>query len=86
MSWFHGKSTATSAEPRLVVERTVEEVEMKQAVVRVSQSVVLAVDSGKLSQRSAVRALTLGQIQTVVTELDPADPRLDPYRDHVHLL
>ena len=38
-------------------EPTVEEVEMKQAMVRVSQYVVLAVDSTKLSQRSAVRAL-----------------------------
>jgi DeoR family fructose operon transcriptional repressor len=59
---------------------------MKQAMVRVSQQVVLAVDATKLSQRSAVRALSLDQIQTVVTELDPADPRLDPYRDHVQLL
>ena len=60
--------------------------EMKQAMVRASQHVVLAVDSTKLSQRSAVRALSLDQIQTVVTELDPADSRLDPYREQVLLL
>ena len=47
---------------------------MKQAMARASQYVVLAVDSTKLGQRSAVRALNLDQIQTVVTELDPADP------------
>ena len=68
------------------VEPTVEEVEMKQAMARASQYVVLAVDSTKLGQRSAVRALNLDQIQTVVTELDPADVRLDPYRDRVLLL
>ena len=51
------------------MEPTVEEVEMKQAMARASQYVVLAVDSTKLSQRSAVRALSLDQIQTVVTEL-----------------
>jgi DeoR family glycerol-3-phosphate regulon repressor len=68
------------------MEPTVEEVQMKQAMVRASQYLVLAVDSSKLSQRSAVRALSLDQIQTVVTELDPADSRLDPYRDRVLLL
>ncbi|MDQ2816478.1 MAG: DeoR/GlpR family DNA-binding transcription regulator [Actinomycetota bacterium] len=79
--------SATALDPELgTMEPTVEEVEMKQAMVRASQHVVLAVDSTKLSQRSAVRALSLDQIQTVVTELDPADPRLDPYRNQVLLL
>ena len=59
---------------------------MKQALARASQYVVLAVGATKLSQRSAVRALSLDQIQAVVTELDPADSRLDPYRDRVLLL
>ena len=79
--------SASALDPELgTMEPTVEEVEMKQAMARASQYVVLAVDSTKLSQRSAVRALSLDQIQTVVTELDPADPRLDPYRDQVLLL
>jgi DeoR family fructose operon transcriptional repressor len=79
--------SATALDPELgTMEPTVEEVEMKQAMVRASRHVVLAVDSTKLSQRSAVRALSLDQIQTVVTELDPADSRLDPYRDRVLLL
>ena len=46
--------------------------EMKQAMARASQYVVLAVDSTKLGQRSAARALNLNQIHIVVTELDPA--------------
>jgi DeoR family transcriptional regulator, fructose operon transcriptional repressor len=79
--------SATALDPELgTMEPTVEEVEMKQAMVRASQYVVLAADSTKLSQRSAVRSLSLDQIQTVVTELDPADSRLDPYRDRVLLL
>jgi len=82
-----GFLSATALDPGLgTMEPTVEEVQMKQAMVRASQQVVLAVDSTKLSQRSAVRALNLDQIQTVVTELDPADSRLDPYRDQVLLL
>ena len=82
-----GFLSATGLDPELgTMEPTVEEVEMKQAMVRASQHVVLAVDSTKLSQRSAVRALSLDQIQTVVTELDPADSRLDPYREQVLLL
>jgi DeoR family fructose operon transcriptional repressor len=86
-SFSCGFLSATALDPELgTMEPTVEEAEMKQALVRASQQVVLAVDSTKLSQRSAVRALSLDQIQTVVTELDPADSRLDPYRDRVLLL
>jgi DeoR family fructose operon transcriptional repressor len=82
-----GFLSTSALDPELgTMEPTVEEVQMKQAMVRASQYLVLAVDSSKLSQRSAVRALSLDQIQTVVTELDPADSRLDPYRDRVLLL
>ena len=82
-----GFLSTSALDPELgTMEPTVEEVQMKQAMVRASQHLVLAVDASKLSQRSAVRALSLDQIQTVVTELDPADSRLDPYRDRVLLL
>ena len=82
-----GFLSTSALDPELgTMEPTVEEVHMKRAMARASQHLVLAVDSSKLSQRSAVRALSLDQIQTVVTELDPADSRLDPYRDRVLLL
>lgn len=68
------------------MEPTVEEVGMKQALVRASDRVVLALDSSKLAQRSAVRSLTLDQIDVIVTELDPGDSRLDPFRDRVALI
>lgn len=43
--------------------------------------VVLAVDSGKLGRRAAARALPPDRIALLVTELDPDDDRLAPYRD-----
>lgn len=67
-------------------EPSPEEVEMKEALVAASERVVLLVDSGKLGQRSAVRSIALRQVDTLVTELPPSDPRLDPYRDLVELV
>lgn len=79
---------STSAlDPELgTMEPTVEEVGMKQALARSADRVVLALDSTKLALRSTVRSLTLDQISTMVTELDPADERLDPFRAHVELI
>jgi DeoR/GlpR family transcriptional regulator of sugar metabolism len=59
---------------------------MKLAVAAASTHTVLAVDSGKLGRRSAVRGLALDQIDLLVTELDPAHELLDPFRDHVDVL
>lgn len=67
------------------MEPTMEEVGMKQALARASDRVVLAIDATKLSQRSAVRSVELAQIDVLVTELDPLDERLDPYRDLVEV-
>lgn len=67
-------------------EPTTEEVEMKLAVAAASAHTVLAVDSGKLGRRSAVRGLALDQIDLLVTELDPAHQLLDAFRDHVEVL
>jgi DeoR family transcriptional regulator, fructose operon transcriptional repressor len=79
--------STTALDPEMgTMEPTVEEVGMKQALARSAQRVVLALDSSKLGQRSAVRAITLDRVATIVTELDPADPRLDPYRDRVDLV
>ncbi len=79
--------SATALDPELgTMEPTVEEVEMKQAMVRASRDVVLAVDATKLSQRSAVRALSLDQIHDRGDRTRPGRSRLDPYRDRVLLL
>lgn len=67
------------------MEPTMEEAGMKQAMAQASQRVIMATDSTKLSQRSAVRSIALSDIDLLVTELDPSDPRLETYRDLVEL-
>ena len=62
-------------------EATLEEADVKIALADVSAEVVLAVDSTKLGQRGPARALPADRVATLVTELDPDDHRLDPYRD-----
>jgi DeoR/GlpR family transcriptional regulator of sugar metabolism len=46
---------------------------------------VLAVDASKLGHRAPARCFDLRRIDILVTELDPSDSRLDPYRDQVEL-
>lgn len=78
--------SATSLDPDLgAMESTIENAEVKRALRRSSSSVVVAVDSSKLQCASAAVALRLAEIDLLVTELDPADPQLDPYRDHVDI-
>lgn len=67
-------------------EPTVAEVEVKKAMAQASHHVVLAVAATKLGTRSVVKALAVTSIDTLVTELEPADPRLDPYRDSMEIL
>lgn len=64
-------------------EMTMEQVAFKRALVETAQNVVLAVDSSKLSTRARFRALSLTERSVLVTELDPTDVRLTPYRDRV---
>lgn len=66
-------------------ESTLEEAEVKQALLDVSGHVVVAVDSTKLGQRGSARCIPIERIDVIVTELDPGDIRLDPYRQLVEL-
>ena len=52
----------------------------------VPSEIVLAVDSSKLERRATVVCLDWTAIDILVTELDPADSRLDPYRGFVTLV
>ena len=45
--------------------------------------IVLAVDSSKLGHRAPARCFDLDRIAILVTELEPGDARLDPYREPV---
>lgn len=66
-------------------ERSVEESEVKRAFSSTSQQIILAVDHTKLGTRSPARWLNLTDIHLMVTDLEPTDPRLDPYRHLVEL-
>ena len=64
-------------------EATIAESSVKLALAAVAGSVVVAIDSSKLGCRAVARGLPPDRIDILVTELDPKDYRLDPYRDHV---
>jgi DeoR/GlpR family transcriptional regulator of sugar metabolism len=79
--------STTSINPEIgTSEPTPPQVDVKRAMVALANHVVVAVDSSKLGTSSPVRALPFEDIDLLVTELNPADSRLDPYRDLVELL
>jgi DeoR family fructose operon transcriptional repressor len=63
------------------LEATLEEAEVKRAIAAVADRVVLAVDATKLGARGVAVGLDWERIEVLVTELDPADERLAPYRE-----
>lgn len=67
-------------------EMTLEDAEVKQALADVAGEVIVAMDSSKLGKRGVARGLLPDRIDVLVTELDPADERLDPYREHWEVL
>jgi DeoR family fructose operon transcriptional repressor len=67
-------------------EATLEDAEVKLALADVAGEVVVAVDGSKLGQRAPARALGPERVQVLVTELDPRDARLDPYRERWEVL
>lgn len=67
-------------------ESTPSQVGVKRAMGAAAGRTVVAIDSSKLDTSSPVRSLQLSEIDVLVTELNPADARLDEYRDSVELL
>lgn len=67
-------------------EVVVEEAEVKRAIADQADEIVLAVDSSKLDRRAAAVCLDWTAIDILVTELDPSDRRLEPYRELVTLV
>ncbi|MDQ1438164.1 MAG: hypothetical protein QOK43_1793 [Acidimicrobiaceae bacterium] len=67
-------------------EESIEESEVKRAMASVAEQVLLAVDSSKLGVRSIAVSVEWDQVTTLVTDLDPGDTRLDPYRERVAIL
>jgi DeoR/GlpR family transcriptional regulator of sugar metabolism len=66
-------------------ETIIEEGQVKREMVRAARETVLLINSSKLERRAMAFALPWHDIAIVVTELDPADPRLDALRPLVEL-
>jgi DeoR family fructose operon transcriptional repressor len=68
------------------LEMNLDEAEVKRSIAAHAGEVVLAVDSSKLEGSGFAVGLEWEQIDILVTELDPHDDRLEPYRDLAQLL
>lgn len=73
-------ASAAAIDPSGAHEETLEEAEVKLALARGADEVVLAVDSSKLDSRAFAVGLDWERIDVLVTELDPDDDKLRPYR------
>lgn len=67
-------------------EAALAESEVKRAFSQTSNRIVVAVDHSKLETRAQARVFDFEQIDLLVTDLEPVDSRLDPYRDRVQLV
>ncbi|KJC64251.1 transcriptional regulator, DeoR family [Agreia bicolorata] len=67
-------------------EVSLAESQVKRAFAERAREIVLLVDSSKLGQQALAVGFAWHEIGILVTELDPADSALEPYRDLVELL
>lgn len=75
-------TSAAAVDPaRGALESTLDEAEVKRSMAGGAASVVLAVDSSKLGVRGVAVGVEWARVDLLVTELDPADRRLSPYRE-----
>lgn len=77
--------SAAGLDPDGTTESTLEEADVKLALAAVAAEVIVAVDHTKLGQRGSARCLGFDRVDLLVTDLDPKDERLDPYRKLVKL-
>lgn len=81
MSFDRFFTSASAVDPATgTSEVSLEEASVKAAFAERSAEVVLLLDASKLGGRAVARALDWATIDVLVTELDPSDGRLDPYR------
>ncbi len=67
-------------------EIALEEADVKRSIAHGAGQIVLAVDSSKLDRRAAIVCWDWTAIDILVTDLDPADRRLAPYRNLTKVL
>lgn len=76
--------SAAAIDPRFgSSEASIAESEVKRAFAKTSKKVILAVDGAKLGTVAQARVFVLEDLDLMVTDLDPEDQRLDPYRNAV---
>ncbi len=79
-------TSAAALDPELgSSEASLAEAEVKRAFRNGSNRIILAVDHTKLGTRSRARMFTFDEIDVLVTDLDPGDDRLEPYRKVVDI-
>lgn len=80
-------ASASAVDPRHgTSEVSLRESQVKRAFAEVSREIVLCIDSSKLNQHSVSVTLAMSDISVMITDLDPADERLDEYRGLVELV
>jgi DeoR family fructose operon transcriptional repressor len=80
-------ASAAAVDPELGgLEATLDEAEVKRAIAAGAREVVLAVDASKLAGRATAVALAWDDIDVLVTDLDPEDRRLAPYRSRARVV
>lgn len=67
-------------------EASLAEAEVKRALGSMADRIVLAVDATKLDSAALGHAFRWEQVGLLVTELEPRDRRLEPYRELVEIL
>jgi DeoR family fructose operon transcriptional repressor len=74
-------ASAAAVDPHVgALEMTLEEADVKRSIAAGAEEVVLAVDSSKLGAGAVAVGLEWDRVDTLVTELDPRDKTLAPYR------
>ncbi|MEV8026200.1 DeoR/GlpR family DNA-binding transcription regulator [Microbacterium sp. NPDC080220] len=66
-------------------EATIDEAQVKRVFADNADETVVLADATKLARHATARAFAWDEVALLVTELDPADERLDPFRDLVEL-
>jgi DeoR family fructose operon transcriptional repressor len=78
--------SGAALDPRLgSSEASLAEADVKRAFASTGARIVLAADRSKLNTRAQARMFPLADVDLLVTELDPDDPRLDDYRGTVKI-
>jgi DeoR family fructose operon transcriptional repressor len=74
-------ASAAAVDPRSgALEATLDEAEVKRSIAAGADEVVLAVDASKLDARAVAVSFEWEDIDILVTDLDPHDKRVAPYR------